>query len=247
MNRLKDKVTIVTGGSNGIGRVVANELAKEGANIIIADIRPSECIDEIRALGVHAMYVKTDVRDPESVNAMVSKVMDEFHHIDVLFNNAGICTHVPAEDQTFDSWKEIFNVNVHGVFLVAQAVGRVMIKQGKGSIINTASMSGSIVNWPQRQTAYNASKAAVIMLTKSLAVEWAEHNVRVNCISPGYIRTEMTGMAKPEWIEEWNVYSPLRRMGTPQELAGAVIYLAEDCNSFTTGSDFIIDGAYTAR
>jgi NAD(P)-dependent dehydrogenase (short-subunit alcohol dehydrogenase family) len=139
------------------------------------------------------------------------------------------------------------NINLTGTFLTAQAAGKVMIAQGGGSIINTASMSGHIVNVPQPQCSYNASKAGVIQLTKSLAVEWALKNVRVNSISPGYIGTELTlnsPTLKP-LIEKWNEMAPLKRMGKPEELQGIAVYLASDVSSFATGSDFVVDGAFT--
>ena len=149
---------------------------------------------------------------------------------------------------TYEQWMKVTNINLTGVFLTAQAAGRQMLKQGKGgSIINTASMSAHIVNIPQPQCSYNASKAGVIQLTKSLAVEWASKNIRVNCISPGYIGTELTlnsPTLKP-LIEQWNAAAPLKRMGRPEELQAIAVYLAGDTSLFTTGSDFIIDGAFT--
>ena len=148
---------------------------------------------------------------------------------------------------TFEQWKKVIDINLTGVFLTAQAAGKVMLKQGSGSIINTASMSAHIVNVPQPQCAYNASKAGVIMLTKSMAVEWAKKNVRVNSISPGYIGTELIMNAphlKP-LMEEWNAMAPLGRVGKPEELQSVLVYLAGDTCAFTTGSDIIVDGAFT--
>lgn len=148
---------------------------------------------------------------------------------------------------TFEQWKKVIDVNLTGIFLTAQAAGKVMIQQGGGSIINTASMSGHIVNVPQPQCSYNASKAGVIQLTKSLAVEWADKNVRVNCISPGYMGTELTlnsPSLKP-LIEQWNKMAPLHRMGKPEELQSICVYLAGDTSTFTTGADFVVDGAFT--
>lgn len=167
--------------------------------------------------------------------------------MDIAFCNAGICMNIPAEEMTLEQWNKVMNINLTGTFLTCQAAGKVMIAQGGGSIINTASMSGHIVNVPQPQCSYNASKAAVIQLTKSLAVEWALKNVRVNSISPGYIGTELTlnsPTLKP-LIEQWNAMAPLKRMGKPDELQGIAVYLASDASSFTTGSDFVVDGAFT--
>lgn len=179
---------------------------------------------------------------------MMDTVLEAFGRLDVAFCNAGICLNVPAEEMTFDQWKKVIDINLTGIFLTAQAAGKVMLKQGGGSIINTASMSGHIVNVPQPQCSYNASKAGVIQLTKSLAVEWASRNVRVNCISPGYIGTELTlnSPSLQPLIKQWNEMAPLNRMGKPEELQSICVYLAGDTSSFTTGSDFVIDGAFTA-
>lgn len=244
---LSGKKTIITGGAKGIGKSVAVSFAQAGADVAIIDIdieKAWNVVKEIEKYGIKAIAVKTDVAKPDEVNNMVISVLNSFKTIDVLFNNAGICINENAEDMLLPSWEKVIDVNLTGVFLVAQAVGRIMIKNKKGSIINTASMSGHIVNNPQPQCAYNTSKAGVIQLTKSLAVEWAKYNVRVNSISPGYISTEMTLSAK-QWISTWIENTPMKRMGLPEELNGAVIYLASDASTFTTGTDLIIDGAHT--
>ena len=176
---------------------------------------------------------------------MIETIMNNFETLDIAFNNAGICINEDAREMSFKSWEKVININLTGVFLTAQAAGKIMIENNKGSIINTASMSGHIVNHPQPQSAYNASKAGVIQLTKSLAVEWAGFNVRVNSISPGYISTEMTLKAKKEWIAEWEKAIPMKRMGNPEELCGAAIYLASDASTYTTGADMVLDGGYT--
>lgn len=166
--------------------------------------------------------------------------------LDLLFNNAGIVLQKPVIDLTPDEWLNVINVNLNGVFFVAQAFGRYLITRGKqGVIVNTASMSGSIVNYPQQQASYNASKAGVIQLTKSLAVEWADKGIRVNSISPGYIFTELTSFVREDWRELWKDLTPIKRLGKPEELAGAVIYLLSDSASFATGCDLIIDGGFT--
>ena len=178
---------------------------------------------------------------------MVDKAVQVFGRVDLLYNNAGICINAPAEEMTYDQWLKVINVNLNGIFLTDIAAGKYMLANGGGSIINTASMSAHIVNVPQPQCAYNASKAAVVQLTKSLAVEWAKRGVRVNSISPGYIGTELT-LNSPTLvplIEKWNEMAPLGRMGKPEELESICVYLAGDTSTFTTGSDFIIDGAFT--
>ncbi len=244
---LTGKKAYVTGGARGIGKCAAIALAKAGADVAIVDMDIHEAEKtsrEIKLLGVNSIAVKTDVTNPDDVNKMIDNIVAEFGTIDIAFNNAGICVNVKAEEMSYEDWKKVIDVNLTGVFLTSQAVGRVMIKNKKGCIINTASMSGHIVNVPQPQSAYNASKAGVIMLTKSLAVEWAQYNVRVNSISPGYIGTEMT-LKATDWIPTWVQSTPVRRMGTPEELQGAVLYLASDASSFTTGSDIVVDGAFT--
>lgn len=249
--RLDGKKIFVTGGARGIGKSVATAFAEAGADIAIVDVDIAEAEKTAAELaqnnGVKCIAVKTDVTKPEEVNSMINTILAAFGRIDVAFCNAGICLNVPAEEMSYEQWKKVIDINLTGVFLTAQAAGKVMIKQGGGSIINTASMSAHIVNVPQPQCSYNASKAGVIQLTKSLAIEWADKNVRVNSISPGYIGTELTlnsESLKP-LINQWNAMAPLHRMGRPDELQSICVYLAGDTSTFTTGSDFVIDGAFT--
>ncbi|MDC7239704.1 MAG: SDR family oxidoreductase [Spirochaetales bacterium] len=245
---LENKTAYVTGGAKGIGKTVALGLAGNGADVAIVDIdmdAASEVVKEIEAMGRRSMAISCDVTSADDVETMVNRIVSEWGKLDIAFNNAGICLNVPSEDLTYDQWKKVIDINLNGVFLTSQAAGRVMIKQKGGVIINTASMSGHIVNVPQPQSAYNASKAAVIMLTKSLAVEWVNHNVRVNSISPGYIATEMTLSAPEEWKSRWTDLTPAGRMGKPEELISAILYLANDASSYTTGMDLVVDGAFT--
>lgn len=249
--RLDGKKIFVTGGARGIGKSVATAFAEAGADIAIVDVDIAEAEKTAAELaannGVHTIAIKADVTKPEDVDAMVAKVVETFGRLDVAFCNAGICMNIPAEEMTYDQWRKVIDINLTGVFLTAQAAGKVMLKQGSGSIINTASMSAHIVNVPQPQCSYNASKAGVIQLTKSLAIEWAKRGVRVNCISPGYIGTDLTLSSeslKP-LIEKWNAMAPMGRLGRPDELQSICVYLAGDTSSFTTGSDFIVDGAFT--
>ena len=167
--------------------------------------------------------------------------------IDILVNDAGICINVPAEEADDESWRRVLAVNLDGTYWCSREVGRVMLAAGRGSIVNIASMSGLVVNWPQPQAAYNASKAAVIQLTRSLASEWASRGVRVNSVSPGYIGTEMTkrGMSTAGWGETWLERSPMGRLGTPRDVALAVLYLASDAAAFATGTNLVIDGGYS--
>lgn len=249
--RLDGKKAFVTGGARGIGKSISYALAEAGADVAIVDIDIKEAqitADKIAYdTGAKTIAVSADITDKSQVDQMISTILINFGRLDIAFCNAGICMNIPAEEMTYEQWKKVMNINLDGTFLTAQAAGKVMIAQGIGSIINTASMSAHIVNTPQPQCSYNASKAGVIQLTKSLAVEWASKNVRVNSISPGYIGTELTlnsPTLKP-LIEKWNAMSPLGRMGNPEELQAIAVYLAGDTSAFTTGSDFVIDGAFT--
>ena len=191
--------------------------------------------------------VKCDCTQPDEVEAMIETVVRELGGLDFCHNNAGICINAPAEEMTYEQWSKVIDVNLNGIFLTDIAAGRYMLAHGGGSIINTASMSAHIVNVPQPQCAYNASKAAVIQLTKSLAIEWAKRGVRVNSLSPGYIGTDLT-LNSPTLIpliEQWNAMAPMGRLGKPEELESICVYLAGDTSTFTTGSDFIVDGAFT--
>lgn len=249
---LDGKKIFVTGGARGIGKSVAIAFAEAGADIAIVDLDIEEAKKTAKELeennGIKSIAIQADVTNPIDVDAMIETILEAFGRLDVAFCNAGVCLNVPAEDMTFEQWKKVIDINLTGVFLTAQAAGKVMLKQGGGSIINTASMSAHIVNVPQPQCSYNASKAGVIQLTKSLAVEWASRNVRVNCISPGYIGTELTlnSPSLQPLIKQWNEMAPLHRMGRPEELQSICVYLAGDTSSFTTGSDFVIDGAFTS-
>ena len=249
--RLDGKVALVTGGARGIGKNTAFGFAEAGADVAIVDMdgdTAKKTAEEIHeATGRDVIAVTTDVTSEEEVQAMIDTVVGHFGHLDICHANAGICMNIPAEEMTYAEWKKVIDVNLNGIFLTDIAAGKVMLKQGHGSIINTASMSAHIVNVPQPQCAYNASKAGVIQLTKSLAIEWAKKGVRVNCISPGYIGTELI-LAAPHLtalIEQWNAMAPMGRLGKPEELESICVYLAGDTSTFTTGSDFVIDGAFT--
>jgi NAD(P)-dependent dehydrogenase (short-subunit alcohol dehydrogenase family) len=250
--RLDGKHIFVTGGARGIGKSVATAFAEAGADLAIVDVDIDEAEKTAKELadktGRKVIAVKTDVTEPEQVDAMVEKVVSELGGLEAAFCNAGICINEPADEMTFEHWKKVIDINLTGVFLTATAAGKYMLNHGGGSIINTASMSGHIVNVPQPQCAYNASKAGVIMLTKSLAVEWAKKGVRVNCISPGYIGTELINNAPHlvPLIEQWNAMAPMGRLGKPEELQSVCVYLAGDTSSFTTGSDIVVDGAFTS-
>ena len=180
--------------------------------------------------GRKVIAIQTDCTDKEQVDAMVEEVVKELGGLDFCHNNAGICINALAEEMTYEQWLKVININLNGIFLTDIAAGKYMLENGGGSIINTASMSAHIVNVPQPHCAYNASKAGVIQLTKSLAIEWAKRGVRVNCISPGYIGTELT-LNSPTLIpliEKWNEMAPMGRMGKPEELEAICVYFAGD-------------------
>ncbi|QJD87696.1 SDR family NAD(P)-dependent oxidoreductase [Cohnella herbarum] len=249
--RLDGRVSLVTGGGAGLGKAMAQGLAQAGSRLVIADIDSDAArrtAEEFTREGVEAIAVQADVTDQGHVRRMVAKAMDRFGRIDVLFNNAGISIHVPLEEMRYEDWQKIMNVNLNSVFLVSQEVGKVMIAQNSGVIVNISSMSGLVSNVPQYQAAYNTSKAAVIMLTKSMASEWAKYNIRVNTIAPGYMRTEMTAPYFEEngpMVQEWMKLTPMHRPGTPDELQGIAVFLASDASTYATGGVFVIDGGYT--
>ncbi|MDX2005568.1 MAG: glucose 1-dehydrogenase [Meiothermus sp.] len=248
--KLENKVAVVTGGARGIGLAIATALAQAGAAVVIADLNPDSgeaSAQGLRDGGLRAEFVQLDVTDSAQVDAVAREIERRHGRVDVLVNNAGICRNTPALEVSDAEWLEVFNVNVHGVFWCSRAFGRVMARQGSGSIINIASMSGQIVNRPQPQAAYNASKAAVTHLSKSMAAELSGVGVRVNAISPGYIGTEMTrrGAQNPGWEKAWLEGTPLGRMGEPSEVANCALFLASDASSYVTGSELTVDGGYT--
>ena len=244
---LKGKVAVVTGGGQGIGQVVACGLAKAGAEVVIlARSNADETIRLITSEGGSAYFIATDVTMESSVDSAFTEILRRSGRVDIVFNNAGICKHQSAFEATIADFREVLDVNLTGEYIVACAAARIMVeKKIHGSIINMASMSGSIVNIPQWQCSYNASKAAVIHMTRSLAMEWADDRIRVNSISPGYIATPMSVDTPQELRDAWMAMIPMHRMGTPEELMPAILYLACDASGYTSGSDVIVDGAYT--
>lgn len=252
---LAGRTAIVTGGSRGIGKSIALGLAQAGADVGIVSRETREAGEafaaELRALGRERSFAAcADVVDRAQVDAVVDDAARRWGGIDILVSNAGIGVNVPAEDMAESDWDRIIDVNVKGVFLCAQSVARHMIPAKRGAIINIGSMSGVIVN-DRPQACYNASKAAVHMLTKCLATEWAPHNIRVNCIAPGFIMTEMLRPFMTNHAAEAEEYmmkpAVQRRIGGPEELAGAAVYLASDASSYMTGEVMVIDGGYTLR
>ena len=248
---LTGKVALVTGAGRGLGLAIATALAHAGADIAIAELDESSAraaAQSLAATGRKTFAVQCDVTDRESVQHAVDASVKALDHVDVLVANAGISIWDPAERVTPKDWQKVIDVNLTGVFNCCQAVGNHMIARGRGgSLINIASMSAQIVNIPQCQAAYNASKAGVVQLTRSLSLEWVSHNIRVNSISPGIMATSMTQthFDNPDIGPQWLGRIPMGRPGKPEELGPLAVYLASDASSYMTGSDIIIDGGYT--
>ncbi len=247
---LKGHTALITGATRGIGRGIADYVAAAGANLAVVGTQeaPAQAVAaQIAAeYGVKSVGIGCDVRDSRQVDAMFCRCCDALGTADLLLNNAGITLHKDAVDVTDDEWRKVMDVNLSGVFYCCRAFARDLIAQGKGgSIVNLASNASVIVPVPQAQAVYNASKAGVVMLTKSLAMEWVDKGIRVNSISPGYVMTDMINEVRPDWIAAWTGNIPLGRMGTPSELAGAVLYLFSGMSAFTIGADLIIDGGFT--
>jgi NAD(P)-dependent dehydrogenase (short-subunit alcohol dehydrogenase family) len=245
---LTGKVAVVTGGNTGLGETFARALAGAGASVAIAartHERSEAVARAIAETGGAAIVVDLDVTDHTQVTRMVGEVTERLGPIDVLVNNAGICYHRDALEVPDEEWHAVFDVNLHGLWYCATEVGRQMVARKRGVIVNIGSMSGMIVNRPQMQPAYNASKAAVHHLTRSLAAEWAPHNVRVNALAPGYMRTAMSPVDEPRFQRYWIEDTPMLRAGLPEELAPTIVYLCSDASCFMTGAVIVVDGGYS--
>ena len=241
--RLDGRVAVVTGGNRGLGLAFARALAEAGARVAIAARDAARSAEVAGELG--ALAVDLDVTDPESVTAMVERVTAELGPVDVLVNNAGTCFHRPALEVTDDEWEQVIDINLNGLWRCSQSFGRHMVENGGGVIVNIGSISAQIVNRPQMQPAYNASKAAVHQLTKSLAAEWAPYGVRVNALAPGYTKTEMAPVDRPEFRARWIEDAPMQRYAMPEEYGPALVFLASGASSFMTGATLVVDGGYT--
>lgn len=247
---LAGKTALVTGGNQGLGQAFALGLAQAGARVAISGRRDEAnqlAAEAAKAAGVDLATITADITHDEQVDAMTAQALDALGgRIDILVNNAGVCYHAPAFEVTDEQWGDVFDLNVRALWKTSIAVGRIMREQGGGSIVNIGSISGYIVNRPQWQPAYNASKAAVHQLTKSLAVEWAPYRIRVNAVAPGYVKTAMAPVDRPEFRRYWIEDCPQQRFALPEEIAPSVVFLASDAASFITGSILVADGGYTA-
>ncbi|KAK2765122.1 hypothetical protein FQN54_008821 [Arachnomyces sp. PD_36] len=245
---LTGKVAAVTGGARGIGLEVSRGLAEAGAHIAMiystsktASNTASELASET---GVKVSAYQADVTQQSAIETTIQQIAKDFGKLDIIVANSGIASHYAAEDYTPEQWSEIMKVNLDGAFYTAQAAARIFKAQGFGNVIFTASVSAILVNVPQKQAAYNASKAGVVQLAKCLAVEWVDF-CRVNCISPGFIATDMLDVHPQEWRDKWFGMIPAQRLSATYELKGAYVFCASDASSYMTGSNLVIDGGYT--
>lgn len=244
---LKERSALVTGAGRGIGNALAQALAEAGADVACADIdgaSAQKAADQLSALGVRTLGLQTDVTNRSQVDDMVQAVVAAWGKLDIGVNCAGIVRPGKAEEMTEDDWNAVLDVNLKGVFQCCQAEARAMLPRSYGKIINIGSMSASVVNRPQNQVSYNVSKAGVVHLTRTCAAEWAPRGVRVNCISPGYTLTPLLRSLPEELLAVWKSYTPMGRIGTPEDLQGAAVYLASEASDSVTGHDLIVDGGY---
>lgn len=248
--QLDGRLAVVTGAARGIGLAISEALAEAGATVVLTDMdgeAAAAAATRITGTGARAEAAALDVTDVAAVEALAADVVTRHGRVDILVNNAGIAiSNKPAEDMADEVWAKVIDVNLNGVFWCCRAFGRAMLGQGSGSIVNVGSMSGFIVNRPQEQANYNASKAGVHHLTRSLAAEWAVRGVRINAVAPTYIETEMNAYVydDPEMHRHWIGGTPMGRMGRPDEVASVVLFLAGDAASLMTGSIVLADGGY---
>lgn len=245
---LKGKTAAVTGGVRGIGLAASQALAEAGANVAILYSSTKDA-DAIAAriassTGATVKAYKASVENKDEITSVINTIAKDFGGLDIVVANAGIANHRPAEDYTEEQWRHIMSINLDGAFYTAQAAGVIFKAQGHGNVIFTASVSAILVNVPQKQAAYNASKAAVVQLARCLSVEWVDF-ARVNCISPGFIDTDMLDVHPREWREKWLSMVPAGRLCDPGELKGAYVFLASNASSYMTGANLVIDGGYT--
>jgi NAD(P)-dependent dehydrogenase (short-subunit alcohol dehydrogenase family) len=247
---LSGRVAIVTGGSVGLGRQMAEGLAEAGANLVLCARKRERCLqaaEELQKLEVQVLALGCDVKEPRSVREVVDATVKQFGRIDVLVNNAGTSWGAPVEEMTIEQWHKVIETNLTGTFLFSQAVGKVMVKQRRGKIINIASVAGLRGSSPKFQAiGYSASKGGVVIFTKDLACKWGMHNIQVNAIAPGWFPTDMSEKVIERNKEGLLAGIPLGRFGGDQDLKGAVVFLASDASDFITGHVLVVDGGQSA-
>ena len=247
--KLDNKISLVTGGAGGIGSEICKSLLDAGSKVIIADIdskKSKKLLKKIKNKNIE--YYKLDSTSEQNIKSLSRFILKKYKRLDVLVNCVGICFNKEAEKVKKKEWDKVINININSMFYVCKEFGKIFIKQKKGTIVNIGSNSGLIVDKPQPQASYNASKAAVHQLTKSLACEWSKYNIRVNAIAPGYVATEMTllGRKKPHWFKYWIEMTPMKRLAEPSEIASVALFLASESASYCTGSIISVDGGYTS-
>jgi NAD(P)-dependent dehydrogenase (short-subunit alcohol dehydrogenase family) len=248
--RLDGKIALVTGSAQGLGKEIALSLARNGCSLVLADIvYPEETAKQIEEIGSRSISVKADISDEAEVKNMVEKAISEYKKVDILVNNAGISqlSYTATEDLPIEEWDKIIAVNLRGTFLCCKHVGKQMIGSGGGSIINISTTAG--ITGVPRAPAYCASKAGIILLTKSLALEWARYNIRVNAIAPHYLETELTkGLRASEKVYDGLIKQiPMRRFAKPAEVVGTVLFLSSPASSYITGTVIVVDGGFLAQ
>lgn len=246
---LTDRTALVTGATRGLGREFARALAEAGADVVVHgrdEQAANDVVREIEERGRRAWVVLGDLTERASVDRIAAEAIEAAGgSLDILVNNAGACIHRPALEVTDEEWSHVIDTNLTALWRMSQTVGAHMVERGSGSIVNVGSISAQIVNRPQFQPAYNASKAAVHHLTKSLAAEWAPAGVRVNAVAPGYIKTDMSPVDEPRFRRFWIEDSAQQRYAMPSEVSPSVVFLASDAASFMSGTVLVVDGGYT--
>jgi NAD(P)-dependent dehydrogenase (short-subunit alcohol dehydrogenase family) len=248
---LSGKVAIVTGGGRGLGQQIAEGFAEAGANVVVCSRKVEACqgvSEELKKLGVESLALKCDVSNPEDVRNVVERTVEKFGRIDILVNNSGASWRAPVEEMPLEAWQKVMNVNVTGTFLMSQAVGKVMLEQNYGKIINIASVAGLKGSNPKVMNAigYNSSKGAVITFTKDLAVKWGPKGIYVNAIAPGFFPTKMSKGLLDLGGEAILEGTPLRKFGSDTDMKGVALFLASPASDFVTGDVLVVDGGANA-
>ncbi len=248
--KLNNKIALITGGAKGIGLSIAHALGEAGAKLVVIDRENSKGgIEELSKANYDITFFEGDLLDRSVPQKTIDFTLEKHGRVDILVNNAGVAQHGDTDEFNDDMLDKIMDVNVDVVFRMCRSVIPPMKKQGEGVILNIGSMSGIASNIPQPQVAYNASKAAVHMMTKSLASDYANQNIRVNAIAPGYVKTDITNLPKKyeDWYSTWSKQTPMTRMAEPHEIASAALFLCSPASSYVTGEVLVVDGGYTTR